>query len=72
MALSRIGNVGEFSLSNREEKLTIMKSLRISEVLLRMIADECKSRNLGFSDFMREVAIAAIRQQSALSETQAD
>jgi hypothetical protein len=44
----------------------------MSEVLLRMIADECKSRNLGFSDFMREVAIAAIRQQSALSETQAD
>ena len=49
-----------------------MKSLRISEVLLRMIADECKSRNLGFSDYMRDAAIAAVRQQAALSETQDD
>jgi hypothetical protein len=43
-----------------EEKLTVMKSLRMSEGLLRMIADECKSRNLGFSDYMRDAAIAAM------------
>jgi hypothetical protein len=56
--------MGEFSLSNREDKLTVMKSLRISEVLLRMIADECKTRNLGFSDYMRDAAVAAMKRQS--------
>jgi hypothetical protein len=71
MGMAKTGNMGEFSLSNREDKLTVMKSLRISEVLLRMIADECKSRKLGFSDYMREAAIAAMRQQAALSETPA-
>jgi hypothetical protein len=45
-----------------DEKLTVMKSLRMSEGLLRMIAEECKSRNLGFSDYMREAAIAAIKK----------
>jgi hypothetical protein len=50
------------SLSNREEKLTVMKSLRMSEGLLRMIADECKSRKVGFSDYMRDAAIAAMKQ----------
>jgi hypothetical protein len=49
-------------LTNREEKLTVMKSLRMSEVLLRMIADECKSRKLGFSDYMRDAAVAAMKQ----------
>jgi hypothetical protein len=39
-----------------------MKSLRMSEGLLRMIADECKSRKLGFSDYMRDAAIAASKQ----------
>ena len=34
----------------------------MSEVLLRMIADECKSRNLGFSDYMREAAMAAMKR----------
>jgi hypothetical protein len=34
----------------------------MSEVLLRMIAGECKSRNLAFSDYMREAAIAAMKQ----------
>jgi hypothetical protein len=50
------------SLSNRDEKLSVMKSLRMSEGLLRMIADECKSRNVGFSDYMRDAAIAAMKQ----------
>ena len=58
----KTGNMGEFSLSNREDKLTVMKSLRISEVLLRMIADECKTRNLGFSDYMRDAAVAAMKR----------
>ena len=34
----------------------------MNEVLLRMIADECKSQNLGFSDYMRDAAIAAMKQ----------
>jgi hypothetical protein len=53
---------GSTSLTNREEKLTVMKSLRMSEGLLRMITDECKSRNLGFSDYMRDAAAAAMKQ----------
>jgi hypothetical protein len=32
----------------------------MNEVLLRMIAEECKSRNLAFNDYMREAAIAAM------------
>ena len=58
-------------MSDREDKLTVMKSLRMSEVLLRMIANECKSRNLGFSDYMRDAAVAAMDRQAALSETKA-
>ena len=72
MTIAKKRNHGSISLRDREDKLTVMKSLRISEVLLRMIADECKSRNLGFSDYMRDAAIAAVRQQAALSETQDD
>jgi hypothetical protein len=37
----------------------------MNEVLLRMIADECKSRNLGFSDYMRHAAMAAMKQNSS-------
>jgi hypothetical protein len=37
----------------------------MSEGLLRMIADECKSRNLGFSDYMRHAAMAAMKQHYA-------
>ena len=50
-------------MADREEKLTVMKSLRMSEGLLRMIADECKLRNLGFSDYMRDAAVAAMKEQ---------
>jgi hypothetical protein len=49
-------------VANREEKLTVMKSLRMSEGLLRMILDECEIRKLGFSDYMREAAIAAMKR----------
>ena len=63
---------GSSCLADREEKLTVMKSLRMSEGLLRMISDECKSRNLCFSDYMRDVAVAAMKRQAALSETQPD
>jgi hypothetical protein len=34
----------------------------MNEVLLRMIVDECKSRNLAFSDYIREAAIAAMKR----------
>jgi hypothetical protein len=54
--------MGSISLADREEKLTVMKSLRMSEGLLRMIVEECKSRNLDFSEYMREAAIAAMKQ----------
>ena len=47
----------------------MMKSLRMSEGLLRIIANECEIRKLGFSDYMREAAIAAMRQQAVISET---
>jgi len=47
----------------------VMKSLRMSEVLLRMIVDECKSRNLEFSGYMREAAVAAMKRQTALCDT---
>ena len=59
------GIIGSIFLSNREEKLTIMKSLRMTEGLMRTIADECKSRNMAFSDYMREAAIAAMKQHFA-------
>jgi hypothetical protein len=49
-------------LADGEEKLTVMKSLRMSEGLLRMIANECETRKLGFSDYMREAAIAAMKR----------
>jgi hypothetical protein len=39
-----------------------MKSLRMSEGLLRMIADECRSRKIGFSDYMRDAAVAAMKR----------
>jgi hypothetical protein len=62
MGMLKTGNMGEFSLSNREHKLTVIKSLRMSEVLLRMIANECEIRKLGFSDYMREAAMAAMKR----------
>jgi hypothetical protein len=40
----------------------VIKSLRMSEILLRMIVDECKSRKLGFSDYMRDAAVAGMKQ----------
>jgi hypothetical protein len=49
-----------------EEKLTVMKSLRMSEGLLRMISDECKSRKVGFSDYMRDAAVAAMKEGKVL------
>jgi hypothetical protein len=65
MTLAKKRNHGSSSLGDREEKLTVMESLRMSDGLLRMIADECKSRNLGFSDYMRHAAKAAMKQNSS-------
>ena len=56
-------NHGRTALSNREDKLTVVKSLRMSEVLLRMIGEECKSRKVGFSDYMRDAALTAMKEQ---------
>jgi hypothetical protein len=41
------------------------RKTHMSEWLLRMISDECKSRNSAFSDYMRDAAIAARRQHIA-------
>ena len=35
----------------------------MSEVLLRMIGEECKSRKVGFSDYMRDAALTAMKEQ---------
>jgi len=45
------------------DRLAIVKTIRFSEVLLRNIVHECETRSLGFSDFMRAAAIAAMKDQ---------
>jgi hypothetical protein len=50
------------------DRLSVIKTVRFSEVLLRNIVHECQTRSLAFSDFMRTAAIAEIkRQQSSQS-----
>jgi len=46
----------ESYLSDLETKLTVMKSLRVSEPLLRLITKECKARKMDFSDYIRQAA----------------
>jgi hypothetical protein len=47
-----------------------MKSMRMSEPLLRLITKECKIRKLDFSDYMRQAAVAWA-EQSRSSEAKA-
>jgi len=54
-----------FSVADREAKLTIIKTLRLSDALMKKIKAECKTRNLEFSDFMRTAALAAIQRQAS-------
>jgi len=46
-------------------KLSIVKTLRLSEALLQKIRGECAACNLGFSDFMRNAAVAAVNRKEA-------
>ena len=64
-------NTWEIYLSEREAKKTIMKSLRVSEPLLRVINKECKTRNIDFSDYMRRAALAGIKEQSGTGKAEA-
>jgi hypothetical protein len=45
-------------------KLRFVKTLRLSEALLRKIKAACTARNLRFSDFMRLAALAALNSES--------
>ena len=49
-----------------QDKLTMIKSVRMSARLMRVIADECGERNLDFSDFMRYAAVVAIKQRKGV------
>jgi hypothetical protein len=44
----------------------MIKSVRMSARLMRVIADECGERNLDFSDFMRYAAVVAIKQRKGV------
>ena len=52
-----------------EGKLTVIKSVRMSETLVRLITEECNTRNLDFSDFMRNAAVVAIRQREGVLDS---
>ena len=45
---------------DQASKLSIVKTLRLSEALLQKIKAECTARNLKFSDFMRNAAVTAL------------
>jgi hypothetical protein len=54
--------MGEPALED-QDKLTVVKSVRMSARLMRLITEECGQRNLDFSDFMRNAALAAMKQR---------
>ena|SRR5262245_35625220 len=41
---------------------TLIKSFRLTEVHFAIIEEECRRRHIGFSDFVREATLAAVRQ----------
>jgi hypothetical protein len=47
-------------LADPEDKLTVIRSVRMSEKLMRLITEECNTRKLDFSDYMRYAAMAAM------------
>jgi hypothetical protein len=47
------------------DRLSVIKTIRFSEVLLRNIVHECQIRSLAFSDFMRTAAVAAMNEQES-------
>ena len=58
-------------LADSEDKLTVIKSVRMSEKLMRMITEECNTRNLDFSDYMRYAALAVIKHLDRPLDTKA-
>jgi hypothetical protein len=56
-------------LSDREAKLNVMKSLRVSEPVLRLITKECKARHIDFSDYIRQAAVAFAAKEQQESHT---
>ena len=46
-----------------QDKLTVVKSVRMSARLMRLITEECGEQNVDFSDFMRTAAVVAIRRR---------
>jgi predicted DNA binding CopG/RHH family protein len=54
---------GGLMARDRANKLSIVKTLRLSEALLHRIKAECTARNLRFSDFMRRAALAAVNPE---------
>jgi hypothetical protein len=51
--------------------MTIMKSVRVSGPLLRLINKECKARQVGFSEFIRQAAVAWAKEQSRTGKAKA-
>jgi hypothetical protein len=46
-----------------------MKSLRVGEPLLRLITKECKARQIDFSDYIRQAAVAFAATEQQQSHT---
>ena len=67
-AMARRSSVGWLGRSRTDSRpgrpMTIIKTLRLSDALMKKIKAECKTRNLEFSDFMRTAALAAIQRQA--------
>jgi len=42
----------------------LIKSFRLTEIHFEMIEEECRRRNVVFSDFVREATLAAVKQAS--------
>ncbi len=51
-------------------KKTIFRSFRLSPALLEMIKIECEFRNLGFSDYLRYAALAAMKRGNRVSRSE--
>jgi len=45
--------------------MTVMKSLRVSKPLLDLITKECRARDIGFSEFIREAVVASLKGKNA-------
>jgi hypothetical protein len=54
-----------FSAADQSAKLTTIKTLRLSDTLLKDIKAECEASDLDFSNFMRAAAVAMMKQRGA-------